>query len=68
MHVVRELKVSERRACKAIGQCRSTQRTEAVVTPLDKKLTDIESSTSRRNLVGMGTVVRPRFSGRKVGT
>jgi transposase InsO family protein len=31
--------VSERRACKAIGQWRSTQRREALVRPEDKKLT-----------------------------
>jgi transposase InsO family protein len=36
---VRELKVSERRACRAIGQCRSTQRTELRVTQEDKSLT-----------------------------
>jgi transposase InsO family protein len=38
-HAVRELQVSERRACKAIGQCRSTQRTELRVTQEDKDLT-----------------------------
>lgn len=36
---MRELKVSERRACRAIGQCRSTQRTELRVTQEDKSLT-----------------------------
>ncbi len=51
MHVVRELQVSERRACKAIGQVRSTQRTEPVVTPEDqvltKRITDIASEFGR---------------------
>ena len=39
MHVVRTLKVSERRACKTIGQSRSTQRSEPLVSPEEKKLT-----------------------------
>lgn len=40
MHVVRELQVSERRACKVVGQCRSTQRKEILITPEEKMLTE----------------------------
>jgi transposase InsO family protein len=36
--VMRELKVSERRACKTIGQIRSTQRYLAIVNPEQEKL------------------------------
>jgi putative transposase len=35
---VRELKVSERRACKAIGQSRSTQRLTPLITPEDEQI------------------------------
>ncbi len=38
MHVVEELSVSERRACRVIGQIRSTQRYQALPNPEQEKL------------------------------
>jgi transposase InsO family protein len=62
VHVVRELKVSERRACKAIGQCRSTQRNELLVTPeeqrLTKRITDIADQFGRYGYRRVAAILR----------
>jgi putative transposase len=56
-HVRRELGVSERRACKAIGQARSTQRYAGETLDRDRRLVKRMVELSREN---------PRYGYRRV--
>ena len=69
-HVCRKLAVSERRACKALGQTRSTQRRDLSILSDEMQLTndiiDLATKYGRYNYRGITALLSSRNMGRRV--